>query len=387
MSGADSSSPRPAPHRALILSGSIGKGHDTVAEACADALATVGCSTEVVDCMGLLGGMGSRAGDAVFRSLMAVPGAYDALHFTSMRPGGRVARYMDYAATHKLLKPMRDLLARDPADLLLSVFATGAGVADLVLAPDDPVSSVVYCTDACPHRMWVHDRTDLFLVTAPMSGAFVRYHRPDADVAVVPPAARNEFYEPPTRADARHALGIVASGPVVLVIAGGWGFGPLDRLAHGLAHDGVTVLAVAGSNERLRGRLQRAAVEADRGGVAGRIVVFGYTHRVHELMAAADVVVTTPGDTCTEARLIGRPMVLLDTIPGHGRENLQLELSRGGAAAVSPDPRIVGAAVARALAGGLEPAPGPPLVKADWQRQFLASLAPVGVTLPLPPHG
>ena len=40
------------------------------------------------------------------------------------------------------------------------------------------------------------------------------------------------------------------------------------------------------------------------------MITFGYTDRVPTLMAASDVVITSSGDTCREARVIGRRMVL-----------------------------------------------------------------------------
>ena len=49
-------------------------------------------------------------------------------------------------------------------------------------------------------------------------------------------------------------------------------------------------------------------------------------------MAAADVVVALPGaNTCAEVRVVGRRLLLLDVMPGHGRDNLLHELELGQA--------------------------------------------------------
>jgi processive 1,2-diacylglycerol beta-glucosyltransferase len=74
--------------------------------------------------------------------------------------------------------------------------------------------------------------------------------------------------------------------------------------------------------------------------------------------------------------------VLLDTVPGHGRENLELELARGAATAVPADPEVVRDAVRVALKGQIPPASERPSAREEWARTFLASLAPVGITLP-----
>ncbi len=115
----------------------------------------------------------------------------------------------------------------------------------------------------------------------------------------------------------------------MLLISGAWGIGPVAEAAEALGDAGVHVLAVAGRNAGLERKLRAAARRQPR------VRPFGYTDRIPELMAASDLVITSSGDTCTEARTVGRPLLLLDVVQGHGRDNLQHELELGDAA-VSP---------------------------------------------------
>jgi UDP-N-acetylglucosamine:LPS N-acetylglucosamine transferase len=96
-------------------------------------------------------------------------------------------------------------------------------------------------------------------------------------------------------------------------------------------------------------------------------------------MAAADVVVTSSGDTCREARAVGRRLVLLDVVPGHGRENLMHELELGGALVASLDPESLADTVAVALAD--VPEPSPVGSAAEWGAQFGAALSAIGFAL------
>ena len=73
--------------RALLLSGSLGAGHEVHARACATSLAGAGWATETLDAMRLLGRRGGSAGEAVFRGMLAMPGLYDAFHFAALRAG------------------------------------------------------------------------------------------------------------------------------------------------------------------------------------------------------------------------------------------------------------------------------------------------------------
>ena len=95
------------PQRAVILSGSLGMGHDVVSEVVSASLAGLGWQARTLDCMALLGPRAGRAGDWVFRRLMARPGIFDGLHFAHLRTGSRLATAMDRAATPRLVSALR----------------------------------------------------------------------------------------------------------------------------------------------------------------------------------------------------------------------------------------------------------------------------------------
>jgi UDP-N-acetylglucosamine:LPS N-acetylglucosamine transferase len=165
-------------------------------------------------------------------------------------------------------------------------------------------------------------------------------------------------------------------------MGGGWGLGPLENAARTLADAGVHVLAVAGRNRHLADRLEALA----RG--APRVHPFGFTRRIPELMIACDVVVTLPGaTTCGEARVVGRRLVLLDAMPGHGRENLQHELELGGAEVSNPRPPDLAVSVLAALDRAGRSLPPAGRQAGDWDRAFASALASAGIELPPRPAG
>ena len=369
------------PKQAVILSGSLGLGHDVISEVVAESLTHLGWESRTLDCMGLLGRRAGRAGDWVFRRLTAMPGVYDGLHFAHFRPGTRLAAAMDRAATSRLVPALDAELRRRPADLVIAVFATGASAAARLSGGAPGPRTAVLCTDAVPHSLWVREGIDLFLVTSPAAAASVRRYVPHARACVVPPPVRPAFYRPLSQAVARRSLGVPADARCALLMGGGWGLGPLEAAAGALAAAGVHVLAVAGRNRRLAGRLEALASGAPR------VHAFGFTERIVELMIACDVVVTLPGaTTCGEARAVGRRLVLLDAMPGHGRENLQHELELGGADACNARPKDLTASVLAALDRARRPGPDGRRPAGEWDRAFAAALASIDVeaTAPLP---
>jgi processive 1,2-diacylglycerol beta-glucosyltransferase len=361
-------------HRsALLLSGSIGMGHDALAAACATSLESQGWTTATLDALKMMGRRSGSAGEAVFRTMLGVPGLYDAFHFSALRTGGQLARLADAGARRQLVPTLRNYLDKHPADLLISVFATGAAAASDLADRYPAMRHIVFCTDVTPHRLWVHRNVDMYLVTAEIAELAVLRFQPDAKVQVVPPPVRPAFYRPLAQAQARASLGVPPGERCVLLMSGAWGLGPVAAAAEALGDAGVHVLAVAGRNDRLARKLAAAAARQPR------VRAFGFTDRIPDLMSAADLVITSSGDTCSEARTVGRPLLLLDVVQGHGRDNLQHELELGDAMVTSAGATDVTRSALAALER-VKPAPAAPVRSAaDWESAFSTAITSCGL--------
>lgn len=362
--------------RAVLLTGSLGLGHDMLARSCTELLERHGWQTRCVNSMSLLGPRSALAGEQVFGRLVAVPAVYDGLHFAHLRAGSPVATALDRWSARRVVPALRAELEREPADLVLSIFATGAAAAARLKAEVPGRRTVVLCPDVAAHRLWVTEGTDLFLVTSGAAAASVRRFLPRARVAVIPTPVRSAFYAAPSQQQARATLGVPPNARCALVIDSGWGFGRTADSVARLARAGVHVLAVAGRRPGLESEFRSLAHGFQQ------VHPFGFSERVPELMAAADIVIALPGaSTCAEARVVGRPLLLLDVMPGHGRDNLLHELELGGAEVCGPTPADV-AAAAVALLDRV-----PELTAADtdppprWEPAFEAACEQIGLAL------
>jgi UDP-N-acetylglucosamine:LPS N-acetylglucosamine transferase len=112
------------------------------------------------------------------------------------------------------------------------------------------------------------------------------------------------------------------------------------------------VVCLAGRSEEVRGRLTAAY------GASPRVRVLGFTDRMPELLAAADVLIhTTGGTTALEARLKGCRLINFDTSVAHVRAHARA-MAEQGYADFAPDRDALAAALPPALAR----ASPPPLV-------------------------
>ncbi|MHB1570298.1 MAG: glycosyltransferase, partial [Solirubrobacteraceae bacterium] len=145
-------------------------------------------------------------------------------------------------------------------------------------------------------------------------------------------------------ADARRALGLPATGRVIAVSGGGWGVGDLAGATRAaLEFEDAIVLCLCGRNDRTRSK-----VVAEFGSEP-RLRVMGFTDRMGDVLAAADVLVhSSAGLTILEAIIRGCPIVSYGFSYGHVQVT-DAALERFKLAEVAHEPSDLQPAIARAL--------------------------------------
>ncbi len=192
-----------------------------------------------------------------------------------------------------------------------------------------PPLTVSIITDFEAHALWMEPGVDLYCVAAEETKArLVARGVAVESVAVtgIPVAAK--FSSPVAPSAVRRRLGLRDDLPVLLVLSGGFGMGPVAQILNALNQlaPAVQVLVVCGRNEEL---LRELAVLPRRHPTH----LFGFVNNMHELMAAADLVITKPGGlTTSEALAMGKPIFVLNPIPGQEAANSDFLLEHGAAA-------------------------------------------------------
>jgi processive 1,2-diacylglycerol beta-glucosyltransferase len=192
--------------------------------------------------------------------------------------------------------------------------------------------TVCIVTDFEAHALWMEPCVNLYCVAAEETGArlVARGVPPEQVVVTGIPIAR-KFSVKTDAAVARRQLNLAAGLPTLLVLGGGFGMGPVAEILRELAKVDarMQVIVVCGKNEALRKKL--AAMEHRH-----PTTVLGFATNMHELMAAADLILTKPGGlTTSEALAMGRPLVILSPIPGQEAANSDFLLEKGAAVKVN----------------------------------------------------
>ncbi|HEV2376833.1 MAG TPA: hypothetical protein VGS19_32250 [Streptosporangiaceae bacterium] len=298
-------------HRAsvVIVSGSMGSGHDQVAAELSRRLAALGIRSAVIDILHCLRpGLGAALRSGYHATATFAPWLLN-LGFQSTQP--------DQAASSDLLArwaqpALRRRLGGSAVAVSVHPFATQA-LGALKSSGGYPGHTLSYLTDPAPHTMWLHPSVDHHLTVTEQTArvAADTYH---VDVVCGGPLAAPRFREPvpaTERSRLRRELGADDSAVLALLMSGAHGLGQAGRSAIAVRAAGLHPVVVCGRNEALRARMARRNIAA-----------LGWRDDVHRLMAAADILVHNAGGlTLTEALVAGLPALTFLPVAGHGVAN------------------------------------------------------------------
>lgn len=349
-------SKREAENRVLILTASIGEGHDLPARTLAAQLRSEDPSADVriVDSVPLMGRLVQAIveGGARVAFLHAVAYVLWDLWFAALvqfAPTRCAAQLLlDRVGGARLLRAVQDV----HPDVVVSTYPIATEALERWRRRGKlmvPLCSAI--TDLAALRYWAAPGVDVHLITHPESDAEVRaIAGRDAEVRCVHGLTRPEFLDPPTAGEARAELGL-PPGKIVLVSGGGWGVGNVDAaIETALELDDVALVScLCGRNEELRLRLRRTY------GSEPRVRVEGYVERMASWLSAGDALVhSTGGLTVLEALMCGCPPISFGWARGHIRVQNDA-YRRFGLADVATSTAELRAALRRALARSKRP--------------------------------
>ena len=194
------------------------------------------------------------------------------------------------------------------------------------LGLDLPLFGVL--TDHAPHSYWIFDNVDYYIVPSEASrNHFIRNGVEDARIRAFGIPISMRFNNRHEKEDICRKLGLDSRKRTVLIMGGSQGLGPVEKMADALERIGLDfqILAVCGINKRLQKILAKKGKRYKK-----KMLVFGLTENVDELMEISDVIITKPGGlTTSEALAKNLPMIIIHPIPGQETKNTDFLLQQG----------------------------------------------------------
>jgi UDP-N-acetylglucosamine:LPS N-acetylglucosamine transferase len=314
--------------RVLILSADVGEGHAAAARALAQQLeqGPEGVEVRVIDGLRGMGWLLHAVVEDGYRTQLEwIPWSYSIMYWLleHVVPFRWFIRGLLCGFGSRSLE--RHIAEHSP-DIIVSTYpAVTVVLARLRRLGRVNCPTVATITDMTGLFFWAQRGIDMHLVMYEDSAASVERIAGRDSVQLVAPLIDRRFLEPRERTAAREALGLPPSGKVIVVSGGGWGVGDITGAVDELARiPDSTLICLAGRNDSVQERLeQRFAGDQ-------HVRVLGFTDKMPELLAAADVLVhSTGGVTCLEAAARGCPVVSYGLPVGHAKVNTKAMAAHG----------------------------------------------------------
>ncbi len=331
----------------LIFSASVGAGHDQVARALQEEILRryPKARVAIVDTISYISPILNKLVLEGYLGLLKFsPRVYGKLY--EKTEGGEAA--VDLAnLPYRLLSRALTKVVRDysPHSIICThAFAAGLmGTLKQRQRIEQHLTTVI--TDYTVHSYWVHEGNDLYCIAHEQLAYLMdEFGVPRSQVAAtgIPILAKFAEKQDPAAVRAKYGL---ADLPTVLVMGGSLGLGEIKEVVERFdaSAEASQALVVTGRNEILHSELQH-------GYWRNTFHVYGFVDFVHELMAAADLVLTKPGGvTSAEALSQGKPIVIISPIPGQEDRNSRW-LTEQGCAIRLPADKHAGPKMAQLLA-------------------------------------
>jgi 1,2-diacylglycerol 3-beta-galactosyltransferase len=326
--------------RILFLFSDTGGGHRSAAEAIIEALHLEYGDTISIEMVDILTDYAPPPLDqlpALYPKMVRLPQAWGLGYHLSN--GYRRSQLIIDSAWPYVRRAIRKLIAQHPSDMIVSVHPLATTTVLRAMGKKHPFFVTVVTDLVTAHAVSYDRKTDLCLV--PTEETYRRalgYGLKPEQVQVVGLPVANRFCQPSgDRQTLRAHYGWPLDRPLILVVGGGEGMGPLDKTAWTIANacPSAALVIVAGRNRSLKARL-----EALKWPIPA--FVYGFVHEMPDFMQAADILVTKAGPgTISEALIAGLPMILYSRLPGQEEGNVTYVVSEGAGVWAPHPERIV----------------------------------------------
>jgi len=321
--------------RILIISSSVGSGHNAVARAICDGLAAVApeIKVDIIDALDFAArGFASLYAGTFALGMSRFPSLYGLGFRATNRPhrqGRGACELARLRLERAALRRFEDYLLDARPELVVNThFLASPLLGRLIARGRLNAKQLVVVTDIEAHRFWYSQNVDRWCVPAEHTAAQLsRWGIPADRVVVSGIPVHHKWSMPLKRADVLRDWRLPADRNIVLV-SGGTDFtcGPIVKIARRIvaACRGAYVVVLAGRNKKLLAGL------AGLPETPKDILPVGFTDRVHELTEVSSLVVTKPGGVFTaECLAKAKPMIFIKPVPGHEGGNARYLASQG----------------------------------------------------------
>jgi len=308
----------------LVLSMTVGQGHNSASRALQENLQKKGYSCEILDTYKFL----NRAIGEAFDKGYTVMGRFwprlnENIYTSAERYNGRSDMKMYFPwlfADFSKAKLQKYIDEHKPKVIVCSIVMTAILTTLLRESKliDESIALIGIVTDYSLHPFWEYTDMDYFVCPNELMIPSMRMRGiEEKKILPIGIPIHEKFSNSIEKKEACQKLGLKEDLFTVLLSAGGMGFTGLSEAVYELEKiDKLQIIAVCGTNKRLIAKLESMNFK-------NIVYPTGYIKNIDEYMDASDVVITKPGGLSTsEAIAKEKPLILTKPMPGVENMNL-----------------------------------------------------------------
>lgn len=319
--------------KALILSCSIGGGHNAAAAAIKEELILRGHSATMLDPYALVSDkLADELGQLYTSMMKRSPHVYGFIYGI-----GGIARKVPgqspiYYANVSVAKKLEKYLNKNEFDIIIMTHIYPAELITYLKKHEVELPTTVFIgTDYLCIPYTEETDCDYYVVPSEKIAKSYKKHKiPKEKILPLGVPVRKAFNEELSKEEARRILGLDPDKYYALVSGGSWGAGRVRSCTKTVLRsfkrrniDGK-VIVVCGTNEHLYHRLENLHPD--------KVIILRSTKLMAQYMKASDIFISKPGGMAsTEASIVGIPSILTTPLPGSERYNMRY-FRKGGMA-------------------------------------------------------
>ena len=317
----------------LIISATIGQGHNAVAKSVAKELRSRGITCDVLDMYRYISpALQKIVQGGYLASIRSVQHTrvIGAKYYEGMEKNYKPLNEYPSARKNKVpfAKKIHKFIEEYEPDAIICTMVYCVHIVDTIKAlgwKDVPLIGID--TDFTVQAHWQgNDYLDYMVVASEALAPYLKERQiPEQKVLPFGIPINPKFGFKVEKRLAKEMLCLDPDKKVILVMGGSMGYGNMDRTIYDLDDysEDFQAMVVCGSNIQMHHRLRKHKF-------SHRFDVYGFSHDIPLMMDAADVVITKPGGiSLSEALAKHVPMVLANAIPGMEDYNCDFMVRNG----------------------------------------------------------
>lgn len=313
--------------RVLIFTASTGGGHNEAASSLQELFLINGYEVVKLDAFKetnkVLNSLITEGYEILIRSFSSV---YRELYRLTYKE--KVNSKVVGIITQVVVKKMIKLIKKHEPDLIITTHPFMVNViGELKRTKKINVPFISIVTDYIAHQSYINDYVDSYITGS--------YYTKQSIIKRGIPKEKIHHYGIPIRKDffvsscnssiKRH------KEFTILLMGGSIGITNMENVMRNLirCENKIKIIAVCGKNENLKKRIENEYLAESKN---KKVIVFGFTKNVPELMDISDVIVTKPGGlTVSESIVKNLPIIIPYVYPGQEEENADFLVQSGAA--------------------------------------------------------